>query len=90
MTLCAAFEKDPSFDFCCAASESKGVSGYDLVTSLGSNLSFTRQTAALEDRGQVEIVRQNFGFGPENGITRVTLDGDQPHYYLEVRKAPAD
>lgn len=90
VTVCAAFEKDPSFDFCCAASENKGVSGYDLVTSLGSNLSFTQQTAVLEDRGQVEIVRQNFGFDPENGITRVTLDGDQPHYYLEVRKAPAD
>lgn len=40
--------------------------GYDMVTGLGSNLIFTRQTASLEDRGQIEIVRQNFGFDIEN------------------------
>ena len=63
-----------------------------MVCTVGAIYSYfaSQQTAALEDREQVEIVRQNFGFDPENGITRVTLDGDQPHYYLEVRKAPAD
>ena len=80
----AAFEKAPSYDFYCAAAENKGISGYDLVTELGSNLTFSEQTAKLEDRGQIEIVRQNFGFDPANGITVVTLT--EPHYYLEVRK----
>ena len=59
--------------------------GYDMVTRLGSNLIFTEQTASLEDRGRIEIVRQNFGFDIENGIDEVELDMEEPHYYLEVR-----
>ena len=35
---------------------------------------------------QIEIVAQNFGFDPANGITEVTLDLTQPHYWLEIRK----
>ena len=82
--LDATFEKTPSFDFDCIT-ENKGISGYDLVTKLGSNLTFTEQTTKLEDRGQIEIVRQNFGFDLVNGITKVELDLNEPHYYLEVR-----
>ena len=85
VTLTAAFEKEPSFDFTCADTANKGISGYDMVTALGSNLIFTQQTACLEDRGQIEIVRQNFGFDPENGIKEVILDLTVPHYYLEVK-----
>ena len=85
VTLTAAFEKEPSFDFTCADTANKGISGYDMVTALGSNLIFTQQTACLEDRGQIEIVRQNFGFDLENGIKEVTLDLTVPHYYLEVK-----
>ncbi len=43
------------------------------------------QTARLEDRGRIEIIRQNFGFDIENGIDEVELDTQEPHYYLEVR-----
>lgn len=89
ITLNATYEKEPSFDFHCAASENKGVSGYDLVTALGSNLAFTQQTACLEDRGQIEIVRQNFGFDLANGIKEVVLDLNKPHYYLEVKSPEA-
>lgn len=85
VNLKAAFKKDPSFDHYCAAAENKGVSGYDMVTALGSNLHFTQQSARLEDRGQIEIVRQNFGFDLANGINEVMLDLNIPHYYLEVR-----
>ena len=85
VTLTAAFEKEPSFDFSCADTANKGISGYDMVTALGSNLIFTQQTACLEDRGQIEIVRQNFGFDLENGIKEVKLDLTVPHYYLEVK-----
>ena len=56
------------------------------MTKLGSNLACASQTAVLEDRGQIEIVRQNFGFDLENGVSRVTLDPDQEHYYLEVKR----
>ena len=61
--------------------------GYDLVTKLGSNLVCTEQTATLEDRGLIQIVRQNFGFDLKNGVNTVPLDPDTEHYYLEVRRA---
>ena len=44
------------------------------MTGLGSNLTFVQQTACLKDRGQIEIIRQNFGFDFENGINEVELD----------------
>lgn len=84
--LNATFEKEASFDYHCAATENKGVSGYDMVTTLESNLRFAQQTAQLEDRGQIEIVRQNFGFDLTSGINQVTLDLSVPHYYLEVKE----
>ena len=85
--LDATFKKEPSFDYYCAASENRGVNGYDMVTKLGSNIKFTKQSARLNDCGLIEIVRQNFGFVPEQGIKEVELDMEQAHYYLEVKKA---
>jgi hypothetical protein len=86
VTLSAQFQKDASFDFYCAGTENRGVCGYDLVTELGSNLNCTEQRATLLDRGQIEIVRQNFGFDLENGVTTVTLDLETEHYYLEAKR----
>lgn len=86
VTVSAQMNKEESCDFYCAHTENCGVSGYDLVTSLGSNLACTGQTATLEDRGQIEIVRQNFGFDLENGVKTVALDLDTEHYYLEVKR----
>ena len=85
--LTAAMTKEASIDFACANTEHRGICGYDLVTKLGSNLVCTAQAATLEDRGQIEIVRQNFGFDLENGVNTVALDPDAEHYYLEVRRA---
>jgi len=84
--LDAAYYKEPSFDYHCAASENEGVSGYDMVTKLGSNLTFTKQSARLEDHGKIQVVRQNFGFDLERGVNEVELDLEQPHYYLEVKE----
>ena len=84
--LTAEMTKEPSYDFCCAHTENQGLCGYDLVTRLGSNLACTAQTATLEDRGQIGIVRQNFGFDLGSGIKTVTLDPDREHYYLEIRR----
>lgn len=85
VTVEAVSEKEPSYDFYCSNTANRKISGYDMVTRLGSNLIFTEQTAKLEDRGQIEIVRQNFGFDIENGVNEVELDMEEPHYYLEVR-----
>ena len=86
VTLTANMTKEASYDHYCAHTENQGVYGYDLVTQLGSNLTCTSQTATLEDRGFIEIVRQNFGFDLDNGVNTVTLDPAQEHYYMEVRR----
>lgn len=85
ITVSVELHKDPSFDYGCSGSENIGLQGYDFVTQLGSNLQFTQQTAALTNTETIEIVNQNFGFDPENGITEVSLDPEQEHYYLEIR-----
>ena len=77
--------KDPSYDYGCSGSENVGLQGYDLVTRLGSCLDFTAQTAALVNTDGIEIVRQNFGFDLENGVTEAALSSAQEHYYLEIK-----
>lgn len=77
--------KNGSYDEYCAHTKNQGIYGYDLATGLGSNLTCTGQRAAIEDRGLIEIVRQNFGFDLQNGVKTVDLDPAQEHYYLEVR-----
>lgn len=69
--------------------------GYDLATTLGSDLHFTEQKVRLvntepvaimpryED-GQVKGFRQNFGFDLHKGITEVTLDLTQEWYYVDL------
>lgn len=89
VTLSAEMVQPASFDYYCAHTgntENRDVYGYDLMTRLGSTLTFTGQTATLEDCGQIEIVRQNFGFDLEQGIKTVDLDLDAGHYYLEVMR----
>ena len=85
VTLSAEMRKEGSYDFYCAHTGNQGVYGYDLVTGLGSNLTCTGQRATIEDRGRIEIVRQNFGFDLKNGVKTVDLDPTREHYYLEVR-----
>lgn len=84
LDVTAAMRKAGSFDYYCASSENRGVYGYDMVTRLGSSLGFTEQRATLEDRGIIRILRENFGFDLQAGVTSVILDPEQEHYYLEV------
>lgn len=87
VTVTAESIKPASFDYACTGSDNVGVSGYDMVTTLGSDLNFTAQNAKLEDRGQIEVVRENFGFDLEAGIREVELDLNTEHYYLEVKRS---
>jgi hypothetical protein len=77
--------KAGSFDFYGSGSGNVGIYGYDLMTRLGSNLMFLSQSAGLRGAESIEIVKQNFGFDPANNVLRVTLDPDEPRYFLEVR-----
>ena len=79
-------KKDGSCDYSCEQ-PNEGARGYDLMTTLCSNLACTEQTATLEDRGQIEILWQNFGFDLEAGIKTVKLDAKTEHYFLIVRRA---
>ena len=77
----ASMVKPASLDF---VREHRDRNGYDLVTRLGSPLTFTAQTASVTNLDWVALTDQNFGFDPEAGITAVPLDPDRDHYFLEV------
>lgn len=83
ITVEATVCKEASIDF---IGKDKDKDGYDMATTLGSNLIFTEQTASICGFEEIEIVGQNFGFDISAGITTVTLDTAEPHYWLEVRK----
>ena len=82
--VAAKMVKEASMDF---RGANMNRNGYDMVTKLGSSLTYTGQTASMSNTEHIEILRQNFGFDLENGITKVELDLAQEHYYLEIRKA---
>jgi hypothetical protein len=87
LELKAEMVKPGSFDFYIGpGSANQDVYGYDMVTTLGSNLFFNSMAAGITGVSRIEIVRQNFGFDPANGILSVTLDMDEPHYYIEVTR----
>jgi hypothetical protein len=90
VTLSYALCKEGSYDYNCATTGNRGQYGYDWVTSLGTNLTFTQQRATLAKAEGVTIRNQNFGFDLENGVTTVVLDPAQEHYYLEVSRAAED
>ena len=77
--------KAPSHDFGCSGSEKADAQGYDFVTTLGSTVNYTSQTAALKNTDGIELLDQNFGFDLADSITEVSLDLSKEHYYLEIR-----
>ena len=79
------FTKASSFDYSGGTGENSGVRGYDMMTSLGSELEFTEQRAGITLPDHIQILRQNFGFDIENGNTEVPLDMNTKHYYLELK-----
>lgn len=60
--------------------------GFDLVTKLGTNLTFNELTASLVNCDMIEIVNQNMGFDLASGIDEVSLDLETAHYYLEIAR----
>ena len=90
MTLLASQTKEASFDYACTDRGNRGVYGFDMVMTLGTALEFTQVTASIVLGDEIELVRQNFGFDLENGVTQVTLDPATEHYYLEVRRISAE
>jgi len=85
ISLVAVMLKNGSYDFYGTGSENIGTYGYDMLTKTDSILTFENITAEVVGIDNIEIVRQNFGFDPQNDILCVTLDPDITHYYIEVK-----
>lgn len=81
VTVEAAFTQEPSTDI---GGPRKPREGYDMVTTFGSCLNFTEQTASVTNGDDIEILKQNFGFDLPKRITQVALDLNVERYYLEV------
>ena len=62
--------------------------GFDMATTLGSNLQFTGQTVTAVNTQFIAIGEegkaQNFGFDFAKGITTVELDMKTDRYYLDI------
>ena len=86
ITIAADMVKAPSFDYICSGSGNEGLTGYDMVTRLGTNIEFDSLSASLMNAGAIEIVRQNYGFDIDAGVSTVELDTAVDHYYLEIRQ----
>lgn len=87
ISVSADMTKKASMDF---TGDRMWRNGYDMVTSLGSVIPFTRESASLSGSEYIDIIRQNFGFDPEKGILRVDLDLNEPRYFIEVQKKDAE
>lgn len=83
ITVDATMVKEASIDF---VGKNKHRNGYDMVTTLASPFTFTKQTASLTNFEDIVILDQNFGFDLENGITEVELDIKEEHYWMDVYK----
>lgn len=62
--------------------------GYDIATTLGSNLNFTQQRAVLVNTDPIIITElaggQNFGFDLDAGVTEVVMDTEVERYFLDL------
>ena len=78
----ASFWKRPGYDFGGSGTGREGLQGFEVLTTAGSSLIFTGQSAAVVNTDGVEITAEDFGF--DSGGTAL-LDPGQPRYGLEVR-----
>ena len=81
--LSVTFWKEPSYDFAGSGTEREGLQDFGVLTTAGSNLDFSSQTAALVNGSGVEIWEDDFGLVPEGDA--VSLDLSQAYYHLTVR-----
>ncbi len=62
----------------------KELYGFEFATTLGSSLTFTRQTAALANGEGIALTEQNLGLDPGAGITTAELDLTVERYYFNA------
>lgn len=81
--LSVTFWKEPSYDFAGSGTGREGLQDFGVLTTAGSNLDFSSQTAALVNDGGVEIWEDDFSLVPEGDA--VSLDLSRAYYHLTVR-----
>ena len=81
--LSVTFWEEPSYDFAGSGTGREGLQDFGVLTTAGSNLDFSSQTAALVNGSGVEIWEDDFGLVPEGDA--VSLDLSQAYYHLTVR-----
>lgn len=82
VTVTAAGQKSPSFDFPGTGGPYEGTRSFELATTLGSSLTFTGQTARLLRAGDTELLLDDFGFSAAGDA--VSLDG-RPCYAFTMQ-----
>lgn len=65
-------------------SQKEEIHRYDMLQMPDSALNFKEVSASVSNTQFISIVSQNFGFDPENGVTKVALDPGIEHYYMDV------
>lgn len=83
VTLTFEGEKEPSFNYYDTGDVT--LRGYELATTLGSSLSFVRQTALLETARDLVVEQDDFGFDLDADSSEVTLDVNRDRYGLVIR-----
>jgi hypothetical protein len=78
----ASLWKRPSYDFGGSGTGREDLQGFEVLTTVGSSLTFTGQTAAVVNTDGVEIPAEDFGL--DSGGTAL-LDLSQSRYGLEIR-----
>lgn len=81
-TVETVFWKEPSYDFGGSGTGREDLQGFEALTTAGSSLTFTGQTASLVNGDGIEVAAENFGFR-NDGTADLSLM--EPHYFLEVR-----
>ena len=81
--LSVTFWKGPNYDFGGSGTGREDLQGFEVLTTTGSTLNFTAQSAALVNASGVEIVDDTFGFTSEGSM--ISLDPSQAYYDLTVR-----
>ena len=85
LTVESSFAKEGHSNYM-VSGEKEQTYAYDVVTQLGSNLTFASQKVSVSGMEQVEIKEQNFGFDLKNGMTQVALNSEEPYYWMEIQK----
>lgn len=84
----AVGERWGSFDYYHSGSGRNGVYGYDTVTALGSELSFSGQSVRLVLADGIQLESDEFGFeiDPETGVGTAEIPLDAEHRAFEIKR----